>query len=117
MTEENKHIAIHNSGPTRLTQGEDGRLVVSSADPVRIDLGQIKSVGIANIVSVENHAVHSIVGSVSHHVKFHGGGELRFAFNERGQLLEFTAHELLVTTQSGSVMVDVRPPAELAPDA
>ena len=55
---------------------------------VLANLPQIKSVGITDLTQVLGHQIVCTVGLVSHHVRFAGGGELRYAYNTRGELIE-----------------------------
>ena len=65
-----------------------GAVESTSLDPVNANIPNIKSVGIANLVDVEEQAINRLVNSVSHFVRFYGGGEVHFAFNFEGKLLE-----------------------------
>ncbi|MBK8760298.1 MAG: hypothetical protein IPM03_07660 [Sulfuritalea sp.] len=59
-----------------------------------ISIGRIKAVSIANLLDVETHNIHNIANSVSHFLRFRGGGELRFSYNQSGQILEFNWYKL-----------------------
>jgi hypothetical protein len=58
---------------------------------VKLDLEAIESVGIHNVIEVESHQITRIAGSTSHFIRFHGGGEVRFAYNDQGKLIELSA--------------------------
>jgi hypothetical protein len=70
---------------------------------IAAELSTIKSVGIADLADVHSHEIVRIFGSVSHHVRFVGGGELRFVYNTRGELLELSASSV-----KGSISDDHR---------
>jgi hypothetical protein len=106
--ENNKGVQITPEGVVKLEIQPDGSMRASSDQPVKMDLGTIRSVGIRNLVHVESHAITRVAGSVSHYVRFFGGGALRFAYNDRGQLIELVCELLSVTTQDGEVLVDVQ---------
>jgi hypothetical protein len=60
----------------------------------------ITSVGIADLADVQSHNIVRIVGSVSHHVRFVGGGELCYVYNTRGELIELSAVNVKVSISS-----------------
>ena len=68
----------------------------------------IRKVGISNLCEIESHAIRRIANSTSHFVRFVGGGDLRFAFTDKGELLELSGHRISFNiTQDGEV--DVSP--------
>lgn len=60
---------------------------------VKLELAAIESVGIHNVIEVESHQINRVLGSTSHYVRFHGGGEVRFAYNDQGKLIELSARD------------------------
>lgn len=114
MSKENSSFNIRPEGEMSIEVGSDGSVQTSSKEAVTLDLKNIESVGIKNLVMVESHAINRIVDSVSHHVKFFGGGELRFAFNVKGQLIELTAHRLQTSILHGRELIFDVPPAQAA---
>jgi hypothetical protein len=69
---------------------------------------RIKSVGIKNIGFVESHQVNTVFGSCSHVVRFVNGGVLQFAYNEKNELLELSAHKVqFAISDAGEAMFDV----------
>jgi hypothetical protein len=65
---------------------DDGNLFVT--------MPTIRSVGIADLAQVQSHHVTHIAGSTSHVVHFTGGGLLRFAYSERGELIELSGRHV-----------------------
>jgi hypothetical protein len=57
-------------------------------------LDVLKCVGIKNIGLVESYQINTLFGSRSHVVCFAGGGVLQFAYNEKNELLELSAHKV-----------------------
>jgi hypothetical protein len=78
-------------------------MTVDTRGNITAELSAIKSVGIADLADVQSHEIVRIFGSVSHHVRFVGGGELRFAYNTRSELLELSANGV-----KGSISEDHR---------
>jgi len=68
---------------------------------VVLDLAVLRSVGVANLAQVQSHQITSLAGSTSHVLHFVGGGLLRYAYNQRGDLIELSGHRL-----SGRVNAD-----------
>jgi len=64
---------------------EDG----SGASQVSLD--EIRAVRVEDLSQVLEHRIARIVGSTSHVIRFIGGGELRYAYNNRGQVIELSA--------------------------
>ncbi len=58
--------------------------------PVLMRIESVKSVGVENLADVEVHTINRIFGSISHYIKFYGGGEVRFSYNTEGKVLEFS---------------------------
>ena len=64
----------------------------------------IESVGINNLTEVAEHRITTMLGSRSHWVRFTNGGELHFAYNGLGQLIELSARDLSVSISAGNVV-------------
>lgn len=91
MSEEPKPIKVQSEGRLSNRTNPDGSVTLTSKQPVSLHIDSIQSVGIENLVDVEVHAINRLFNSVSHYIKFFGGGEVRFSYNAEGELLEFTA--------------------------
>jgi hypothetical protein len=82
---------------------EQGATITTNPDgSVSLDFKHIKNIGIHNIIEVQTYNIHTVLGMVSHFVKFHNGGELRFAYNQTGQLIEFSFTRLHVNIVDGT---------------
>jgi hypothetical protein len=68
-------------------------IVVDQNRNVKLDLAAIEGVGIHNVIEVESHQINRVLGSTSHYIRFHGGGEVRFAYNDQGKLIELSARD------------------------
>ena len=64
---------------------------ISKDRNVNLDLETIGAVGIHDVIEVETHQITRVMGSTSHFVRFHGGGEVSFAYNHQGKLIELSA--------------------------
>ena len=61
----------------------------SAASQVALD--EIRAVRVEDLSQVLDHRIARIMGSTSHVIRFIGGGELRYAYNSRGQVIELSA--------------------------
>ena len=57
----------------------------------QVSLDEIRAVRVEDLSQVLDHRIARIVGSTSHVIRFIGGGELRYAYNSRGQVIELSA--------------------------
>ena len=57
----------------------------------QLSLDEIRAVRVEDLSQVLEHRIARIVGSTSHVIRFIGGGELRYAYNNRGQVIELSA--------------------------
>jgi hypothetical protein len=87
-------------------------MTFSSLQPVSLHIKSIKSVGIENLVDVEVHTISRIYNSVSHYIKFYGGGEVRFSYNTEGELLEFSTRNVDAHIANGERIILRRAPDE-----
>ncbi len=70
------------------------------------ELPKLSTVGVHDLSAVAEHDIVRVAGVVSHFVRFNDGGFLRFAFNERGVLLELSGERVRVSmSSSGQMMV------------
>lgn len=77
----------------KVTRG--GRTVELSAEGnIKLNLTTLRSVGIAHLEQVQSHQITHIAGSTSHVLHLVGGGLLRYAYNQRGDLIELSGHRL-----------------------
>ena len=72
---------------------------------VHIDFNHIKSVGIVNILDVESHFINTIMNSKSHVIKFSNGGEVTFAYNANGALIDLSAKYVSLTISQADELV------------
>jgi len=76
---------------------------------LHFDLKNIKSVGVKNIIDVEFHAVNTILKSRSHLIRFRNGGEVAFAYNDTGCLIDLYAVGVdLTLSQNNELMFSIR---------
>lgn len=84
-------IETREDGTATVRTPAGGVIDIAKDRNVKLDLETIESVGIHNVIDVETHQITRVAGSTSHFVRFHGGGEVRFAYNDRGKLIELSA--------------------------
>lgn len=91
------------NGAVRFRIAFDGSLHFAGDSPdteITMDVGTIRSVGLKNLTHFESHPSHRILNSVSHYVKFYGGGELKFSYSSKGKLIEHSACHLIRVTRT-----------------
>jgi hypothetical protein len=101
MSNEPKKFTIKPEGRLSVKEAPDGSIAASTDKHVNIDLGTIKSVGIENLIDVEVHEINWLFDSVSHYIRFFGGGEVRFSYNSAGQLLDLTGKGVTTVITDG----------------
>ena len=93
---EEKPATISTQGDTTFVRAQGG---------LRVDIPDIiTSVGVTNLIEVTEHQITTILGSRSHLLRFVNGGELRFAYNRLGQLIELRSRGLSANIAPGNVV-------------
>ena len=110
MNDKPKPIKIQPGSQVTSRSNPDGSVSLSSKQPVSLHIESIKSVGIENLVDVEIHAINRLFNSVSHYIRFFGGGEVRFSYNAKGELLEFAATNVDAHIANGERIILKRRP-------
>lgn len=82
-------------GDIQVTPKGDVTIIQPNGE-MEMELRSIKAVGITNLGDVIEHRITTIVGSRSHLVRFSNGGELQYAYNSLGQLIELTSRDLFI---------------------
>ena len=85
---------------TRIESSSDGGVVAT--------VQKIHKVGVSNLCDIESHTITRIASSTSHFIRFLGGGDLRFAFTDKGELLELSGHRISFNISDDGA-VDVSP--------
>lgn len=91
-------------GPLRIDTAMGGITVDhDGADNVTINLHCVREVGIASLAEVLAHDIVQVAGLVSHSVRLINGGQVNFAFNQAGQVVELSGvrAQLHMTTNHG----------------
>jgi len=101
MADEPKSFKIQPEGEMTKQVNADGSLSISSKHSVALAFGTIKSVGVENLIDIEVHAINKVFNSVSHYIKFHGGGEVRFSYDATGEIMEFTGSHIDAEVHNG----------------
>jgi hypothetical protein len=98
-------INTHAFTPTTTTHADgtvsfdapNGATITTQLDgSIQLDLKSISTIGVANIIDIQTHNIQDVLGMKSHFIKFQSGGEVRFAYNQLGQLVELSFLGLLV---------------------
>jgi hypothetical protein len=70
----------------------------------QVSLDDIRAVRVEDLSQVLDHRIARIMGSTSHVIRFIGGGELRYAYNSRGQVIELSATGVKGAVSPGRVV-------------
>jgi hypothetical protein len=70
----------------------------------QVSLDEIRAVRVEDLSQVLDHRIARIMGSTSHVIRFIGGGELRYAYNSRGQVIELSATGVKGAVSPGRVV-------------
>lgn len=110
MSDEPKPIKVQSDAPLTKKDNPDGSVSMTSKGSVSMHIDSIRSVGIENLTDVESHTINRVFNSVSHLIKFFGGGEVRFSYNARGEILEFSASNVDAFIANGDRIILKRRP-------
>jgi hypothetical protein len=100
-----KPVHFQSEGKLEFRDNPDGSKTGTSDKPVSMHIDSIKAVGVENLVDIEVHNINTVFGSVSHYIRFHGGGEVRFSYNAKGEILEFTAQRVDAQILNGERLI------------
>lgn len=70
----------------------------------QVSLDEIRAVRVEDLSQVLEHRIARIVGSTSHVIRFIGGGELRYAYNNRGEVIELSATGIRGAVSPGRIV-------------
>lgn len=76
---------------------------------IELDLHCVQSVGLDNLCDVQSHTINRIACSTSHVIRFFGGGHVQFAYNDQGQLLEFSGLGVQLRLEQGGKCLHFSP--------
>jgi len=91
------HIETNPDGSLLAKTASGTAISLDAEGNASINLERIKSVGLKNIIDVEAHNINTVAGSRSHYVRFLGGGEVQFAYNHKGQLIELSSTKVAIS--------------------
>jgi hypothetical protein len=111
MSDKPRPVQIRSDGPADVRETADGVSISGAKQPVALHIESIRGIGIENITDVESHSINRVFNSVSHLIRFYGGGEVRIAYDLKGELLEFEAKNVDARIENGERIVLVRRPA------
>jgi len=98
-------IETREDGSATVHTPSGGVIDIARDRNVTLDLKTIESVGIHNVIEVETHQITRVAGSTSHFIRFHGGGEVRFAYNHQGKLIELSAENCAFSLSNGNELL------------
>lgn len=84
MKETNKPVEMSFTEQVSVHTDKDGVMNLSTEGSMSSNIDQIKSFGIANIVSITDYQINKDGSVISHSIKFRNGGSIELSFNEDG---------------------------------
>ena len=81
-----------------------GDWIVLAGDGISLDLDSIRNVGIDNLCDVETHCINRVYDTISHFIRFTGGGEVRFVISLTGELLELYGQGVNMHISKGGIL-------------
>ncbi len=91
----NPTATTHPDGTVTFDAPNGAKISTNPDGSIALDLQKISAIGVANIIEVQTHNIQDVLGMRSHFIKLHSGGELRFAYNHLGHLVELSFTGLL----------------------
>ena len=105
MAEKSKPFKMLGTEKMETRRNEDGSMSVRSSETMALEFDTIKSIGLENLLDVEVHTINRLFNSVSHYIRLHDGGEIRFSYNDEGKLMEFSATNIGAEVLNGERLV------------
>ncbi len=81
-----------------------GTRITLSGDTFRLYLRSIRSIGIDDLRAVEEHCINRVYNTVSHFIRFTGGGQVRFVIGPTGELLELSGQGVRISLRDGTAL-------------
>jgi hypothetical protein len=91
----NPPVTTHPDGTVTFDAPNGAKISTNLDGSIALDLQRISAIGVANIIEVQTHNIQDVLGMRTHFIKLHTGGEVRFAYNHSGQLVELSFTGLL----------------------
>ncbi|MDW5419263.1 hypothetical protein R6242_22070 [Iodobacter sp. CM08] len=102
MNNDDESVKILPSHEMGISKRADGTVLCYSEDSIEIELKSIKNIGIENIIDIEKYEIINLFDSVSHYMKFHGGGEVQLSYNLDGRLLDLEITNVFIVVKEGN---------------
>jgi hypothetical protein len=113
---EGSKIKLNNDG-SAVVQVKTGTIITMDKDgQMHINLENIKSVGIQNVVDLKTHRVFREGDITMHNIEFQDGGTAKFGYNSTtGSLVEFSTVKCSLTiTKDNEIMLKKHEPVDLS---
>ena len=105
LVQRTTRLTLHPKGKPAIVFTEGDSTFIRAQGGLHVEIPEIiASVGISNLTEVTEHQITAILGSRSHLLRFANGGELRYAYNSLGQLIELRSRDLTANIAPGNVI-------------
>ncbi|MGF2654852.1 hypothetical protein ACQUWL_20385 [Serratia marcescens] len=101
MTKESKPFTVKPEGKVVLENKADGTVAFSSDKPMALNMNNILSVGVQNVVDIKSYQLDHLESSTRHLIEFHGGGSVTLEYSHDGEIIQCSIRELLSEVERG----------------
>ena len=105
MTKEQTSFTVTPAGEMKVKTKPDGTLAVSSEKSVSIDMENILSIGIQNVVDIKSYQQERLEHSTRHIIEFHGGGKVDLEYSHSEEIIKCSIHGLITEIEQGRITV------------
>ena len=105
MTKEQKSFTVTPTGEMKDKTEPDGTLALSSEKPVSIDMKNILSIGIQNVVDIKSYQQEHLEHSTRHIIEFHGGGKVDLEYSDSKDIIKCSIRGLITEIEQGRIIV------------
>ncbi|SWY00441.1 Uncharacterised protein [Klebsiella pneumoniae] len=101
MTKASQAFTVRPEGEVNMRTSEDGSLVFTSNKPTSVDMNNILSVGIYNVIDIKSYELKQIDNITKHFITFHNGGTVNIEYSNEGGVLNYSARGMITELEHG----------------
>lgn len=105
MTNKSQSFTVKPAGEMKVNTESDGRLELKSEKPISVDMDNILSIGIQNVVDIKSYQLEHKEHSTHHAIEFHGGGTVDLEYANSGEIIKCSIRGLITELDHGRIMV------------
>ncbi len=105
MNSDAKPIRLESEQPIVTVKETENSCHYALSGSGEVYIEHLSSFDIQNIRDIESHQINRIFNSVSHHIKFVDGGEVKLSYSADGTLLEFWGKSVNIVIVDGERVI------------